>query len=227
MAMQSSRQAWARGGLVFAATLMLIIGVYQIFLGIAAIARNAFFVVGANYAYQVDTSVWGWIHLAVGVLVAAAGFFLFTGLTLAKIVGIGLISLSAIANFFFLPYYPVWSLLIIALDVFAIWAIANVRIDSGADELAERSMGATAGYAGSAPGSGAGYGDATQGGQRWPAENEASGRHLAPDNVKEGQPTGTGYAGSGTSETAEAARERASAAGRSGMGGNQPNQPNG
>jgi len=225
MAMQSSRQTWARGGLIFAATLMLIIGVYQIFLGIAAIARNAFFVVGANYFYQIDTTAWGWIHLGVGVLVAAAGFFLFTGATVAKIIGIALISLSAIANFFFLPYYPVWSLLIIALDVFAIWAIANVRTERGAEELAEADLGA-AGYATAA--NTYGYGDGNQGGQRWAAENQA-GRHYAGDNVNEGQPTGQGSMGpgsmgQGSSESAEAARERASAAGRSG---NQPNQPNG
>jgi hypothetical protein len=221
MAMHSSRQTWARGGQVFASTLMLIIGVYQIFLGIAAIARNAFFVVGANYYYQIDTTAWGWIHLGVGVLVAAAGFFLFTGATAAKIIGITLISLSMIANFFFLPYYPLWSLLIIALDVFAIWAIANVRTERGVEEVAEADVGA-AGYA--AASNRYGYGDADQGGQRWAAENQAAGRHYAGDNVKEGQPTGQGSMGPGSSESAEAARERASAAGRTG---NQPNQPNG
>jgi len=208
--------------LVFAATLMLIIGVYQIFLGIAAIARNAFFVVGANYFYQIDTTAWGWIHLGVGVLVAAAGFFLFTGATAAKIIGITLISLSAIANFFFLPYYPVWSLLIIALDIFAIWAIANARTERGVEELAEADLGA-AGYATAA--NRYGYGDANQGDQRWAAENQAAGRHYATENVKEGQGSmGPGSMAPGSSESAEAARERASATGRTG---NQPNQPNG
>ena len=58
---------------------------------------------------------------------ALAGFFLFSGAGWARAVGIVLAVLSAIANFFFLPYYPIWSLVIIALDVFVIWALATVR----------------------------------------------------------------------------------------------------
>ena len=226
MVSTGTKQSWARGGLIFAGTLMMLIGVYQFFLGIAAILQDDIFVAGPNYTYRVDTTAWGWIHLGIGVLAAVAGFFLFTGATWARVVAIAMASISAIANFFFLPYYPLWSLLIIALDVFAIWAIANVRTERGAEELAEADLGA-AGYATAA--NTYGYGDANQGGQRWAAENQAAGRHYAGDNVKEGQPTGQGSMGpgsmgQGSSESAEAARERASAAGRSG---NQPNQPNG
>src|SRR5215831_11752773 len=132
MATVSTRQAWARGGLVFAATLMLIIGAYQIFLGITALVRNQFVVVTPNYYYTINTTGWGWVHIGVGIVVALAGFYLFTGSTIARFVGIGLLALSALANFFLIPYYPIWSLLLIALDVFAIWAIANVRTDESA-----------------------------------------------------------------------------------------------
>jgi hypothetical protein len=60
------------------------------------------------------------------------GFFLFTGATWARAVGIGLAVLSGIANFFFLPYYPIWSLAIIAADIFIIWALATVRVPDDA-----------------------------------------------------------------------------------------------
>jgi hypothetical protein len=103
-----------------------------VLLGIAAIARGSFFVKAPNYLYNVNITTWGWIHLGIGVLMALTGFFLFSGATWARAVGIALAVLSAIANFFFLPYYPIWSIVIIALDVFVIWALATVRRVDGA-----------------------------------------------------------------------------------------------
>lgn len=146
MAQGSTSRAWARGGLVFAATMLLIVGVFQIFQGIAAIIQDQFFIVGQNYAYTIDTTAWGWIHLGLGVLMALAGFFLFTGKTWARVVGIALAGLSAIANFTFLPYYPLWALVIIALDVFVIWALATVKLDMTDEEMMEMraDMGAAA-----------------------------------------------------------------------------------
>ncbi len=79
MATTSTKQSWARGGLIFAATLMILIGVYQFFVGLAAVVQDNFFVVGPNYTYEIDTTAWGWIHMGIGVLAAVAGFFLFTG----------------------------------------------------------------------------------------------------------------------------------------------------
>ena len=213
MARESTRQAWARGGLVLAGTLMLIIGVYQILLGIAAIVNNKFFVVGPNYAYTVNLTAWGWIHLGIGVVVALAGFYLFTASAAAKIIGIALLSISAIANFFFLPYYPLWSLLVIALDIFAIWAIAAVRTDYAAEVMAEERSMAYGGYGPS------GTQAQMQTGERWPAENQPGGRHWAPENVKEGAQPQPG-------ETPEQAQQRAAASGRTmPPGGNPPPRP--
>jgi hypothetical protein len=201
MVSTGTKQSWARGGLIFAGTLMMLIGVYQFFLGIAAILQDDIFVAGPNYTYRVDTTAWGWIHLGIGVLCAVAGFFLFTGATWAKVVGIAMASISAIANFFFLPYYPVWSLLIIAVDVFAIWAIATAR---SVDEFEPEQM---------AMGTGAGFaGESAQGSGRWPQENVAAGRHWAPEDVKPGM-------GQPATDPAQQARERAEAAARGGSGG--------
>jgi hypothetical protein len=122
-----AKQAWAIGGTVFAAAMLLLLGIWQIFLGIAAIARGSFFVAADDYLYQFNVTTWGWIHLILGIVAVVTGFFLFSGAAWARGVGIALAVLSAIANFFFLPYYPIWSLAIIALDVFIIWALATVR----------------------------------------------------------------------------------------------------
>jgi hypothetical protein len=115
----------AMGGYVFAGTMMVMIGVFQMFAGLAALIEDDFFVVTQNYAFDVDVTAWGWIHLLGGVLVALAGWGLFAAKTWARVVGIVLAVLSAVANFFFIPYYPFWSLLIIALCVWVIWSLTR------------------------------------------------------------------------------------------------------
>lgn len=123
--MSSSKRAWSTGGLIFAASMLVMLGIFQFFQGLAAIVRDSFYVVAPNYVYNIDVTAWGWIHLILGAVIAVTGFFLFTGAPWARGVGIGLAIVSAISQFFFLPYYPWWALLVIALDVFAIWALAT------------------------------------------------------------------------------------------------------
>jgi hypothetical protein len=129
-----AKQAWARGGLIFAATMLMVVGAFQFFQGIAAIAKGDFFVAGPNYVYSFNTTAWGWIHLLIGAAVAVTGYFVYTGAGWARGAGIALAAFSALSQFFFLPYYPVWGLIIIAIDVFIIWSLATVRFDE--DELA-------------------------------------------------------------------------------------------
>jgi hypothetical protein len=123
---------WAVGFAAFAGSIMVLIGVFQAFAGLAAIIEDEFFVVGANYTYDIDVTAWGWIHLIIGVIVFAAGLAIFSGAAWARGVGITLALLSAISNFFFIPYYPVWAVLIIALDVAVIWALATYGRDAAA-----------------------------------------------------------------------------------------------
>jgi hypothetical protein len=108
---------------VFAAVMMMMIGVFQALMGIAAIAKDEFFVVSSEYVFEFDVAVWGWIHLVVGALVVLAGFGIFTGNVLARTVGVFIALASAVAAFVWLPYQPVWSSIIIAIDVIVIWAL--------------------------------------------------------------------------------------------------------
>ena len=115
---------WAVGFILFAGIMMVMAGFFQAFSGLVALFENEFFVATRNYLFQFDATTWGWIHLLLGIVVAAAGFAVMAGRTWGRVVGITLAMLSALANFAFIPYYPFWSLLIITLDIFVIWAIA-------------------------------------------------------------------------------------------------------
>jgi len=116
---------FAVGGIWFAASVMTLIGAFSIVGGLAAVINDKFFVVTRNYAFDLDVSAWGWIHLVLGILVFACGIGLFRRSAWAGVTGIFLAMLSAFANFFFIPYYPFWSLLLIALDVWVIWALTR------------------------------------------------------------------------------------------------------
>jgi hypothetical protein len=115
---------WAVGFILFAGIMMVMAGFFQAFSGLVALFENEFFVATRNYLFQFDATTWGWIHLLLGIVVAAAGFGVMAGRTWGRVVGITLAMLSALANFAFIPYYPFWALTIIALDIFVIWALA-------------------------------------------------------------------------------------------------------
>jgi hypothetical protein len=113
----------AVGFILFAAIMMIMVGVFQAIAGLVAIFENEFYVATRNYLFKFDATTWGWIHLIVGLIIVFAGWGLLSGRTWARVVGITLAVLSAIANFLFIPYYPFWALTIITLDVFVIWAL--------------------------------------------------------------------------------------------------------
>ncbi|GIH95736.1 hypothetical protein ACFFMN_01705 [Planobispora siamensis] len=114
---------WTTGSILFTAVLMMTVGFFQAIEGIAAILEDQFYIPAPNYIYAIDVTAWGWTHLALGVVVGIAGWGVMSAQLWARIVGIIAAALSAIANFFFIPYYPIWALLIIAIDVFVIWTL--------------------------------------------------------------------------------------------------------
>lgn len=122
---QRQTSGWATAGTYLAGWLMVMIGIFQALAGLAAIINNRLFVIGQEYAYAFDLTAWGWIHLVIGIVILIAGCYVLVGKLWARVVGIILALISAIANFLFIPYYPLWSILIIALDVFVIWALAS------------------------------------------------------------------------------------------------------
>ncbi|MEV7404142.1 hypothetical protein AB0N93_27600 [Streptomyces sp. NPDC091267] len=118
-----TRHPFETGWTAFAAILMIFGGAMAIFQGISAIAKDDVFVSTRNYVFQFNLTGWGWIHLILGIVILLAGIALFTGAMWARVVGIVLAGLGALANFMWLPHYPLWSIVLIAMDVFIIWAL--------------------------------------------------------------------------------------------------------
>jgi len=118
------------GMTTFAGVMLIISGAFNVIEGLVALFRNEVYVVGREYVFAFDLTAWGWTHLIVGAVVAAAGFAVLSGQVWGRSVGVGIAVLSMLANFLFIPYYPVWSLLIIALNFFVIWALIAYRRDS-------------------------------------------------------------------------------------------------
>ena len=116
---------WTVGFAWFAASMLILIGAFQFFEGLAAVLKDEFFVVSNGYAYKLDVTAWGWLHMIWGVVMFAAGWAVFVGRVWGRAVGIGVAIVSAIGQFFYIPYYPIWAVLIIALDVAVIWALAS------------------------------------------------------------------------------------------------------
>ena len=116
---------WAVGGIVFAASMLTLIGVFQVIAGLVALFNDEFYVVARNYTFDLDVSAWGWVHLIIGVVMLVVGFGLYARSTWAGVVAIVIAMLSAVSNFFFIPYYPIWALLLIGLNFWVIWSLTR------------------------------------------------------------------------------------------------------
>jgi len=104
---------------------MGMVAVFQIVNGLTAIFRSGTYVVGEDrLAVEVDYTVWGWVHVVLGLVAGAAALALLAGQMWARVVGIVMAVASAVTNLAFIPAYPVGSTLVIVLDVVVIYAIA-------------------------------------------------------------------------------------------------------
>lgn len=113
------------GWLLFASALMIFGGLMMALEGIAALSDDDVFVSTRNYVFEFDLTGWGWIHLILGIVITLAGFALTQGATWARIVGGSLAGLAMLANFVWLPYAPVWAIILIAMNGFVIWALCT------------------------------------------------------------------------------------------------------
>jgi hypothetical protein len=119
----STKRMVAYGTTAFAGVMLATVGVFQILQGISAIAKDDIYVSGLNYVYKLNVQGWGWIHLLIGAIAVAVAVGILMGQTWGRIAGIAIAALSALTNFAFLPYTPVWTLIIIAFNGFVIWAL--------------------------------------------------------------------------------------------------------
>ena len=124
---EPATMGFAGGLTAFAATILMISGILDVFRGIMAVAKDNIVVNTPDYTFHFNTTGWGWIHIALGAVAILVGIGLFTGNLAAKIGGVFIAALIILSSFLSLPYYPLWSLILIGLSGFVIWAICTVR----------------------------------------------------------------------------------------------------
>ncbi|QHC22351.1 DUF7144 family membrane protein [Streptomyces sp. GS7] len=120
----ATRNAMITGWTAFAAVLMIFGGAMALLQGIAALHKDKVFVATRNYVFSFDLTGWGVVHLVLGIVILLAGCALLaTGAMWARVVGVVLAGLGAVANFLWIPHYPFWAMVLVAVDVFIIWAL--------------------------------------------------------------------------------------------------------
>lgn len=125
MASTQTVSPWAHGLAVFAGVVMVVGGAFQALEGLAGIVNDKYLVVLPNYLYAFDLTVWGVIHLLVGLALVVIGVSLLRGQTWARVAGIVAAAVAAILNFVWLPIAPLWAIMVIAVDMLVIWALAQ------------------------------------------------------------------------------------------------------
>ncbi|MFD5236654.1 DUF7144 family membrane protein [Streptomyces tendae] len=120
------------GASVFAGAVMMLSGPLSILMGASGIARDNLFA-ASRYAYRFDLTAWGWIHIVVGLALVIAGMGVVTNKSWGRGAGAAVAGISLITQFMFVPYYPLWAIPVMTLDLFIIFALTRfqVRTDGG------------------------------------------------------------------------------------------------
>ena len=108
-----------------AAAVLLVTAALTILQGISALVDDKLVVVTPDYVYEFNTTVWGAVHVVIGLLFTAVAFGLFWSATWARAAAIIMAALSIVSMFMWMPHAPVWSIVTIALDIVVIWAVAT------------------------------------------------------------------------------------------------------
>jgi uncharacterized membrane protein len=117
------RTAWT-GWVVFAGLMMIMVGSFQAIEGLVAIFDDGFYhVTEGGLVVNVDYTAWGWTHLLLGALLIVSGAGVLVGNVLARTVAVVVAMLSVLVNLLFIAAYPIWSILIITVDVLVIYAL--------------------------------------------------------------------------------------------------------
>ena len=121
--MTNQPSGWAVGWTLFASIMMIMMGAWWIITGIIAIAEDSFFVITQEWVFEFDVTAWGWTHLILGIVILAAAFGLYTAQVWARTVGVILGVISALIAFAWMPYYPIWGIIFVAVSIAVIWAL--------------------------------------------------------------------------------------------------------
>jgi hypothetical protein len=121
--MESEATGWV-GWIFFAGIMLVLLGAFQAIAGLVGIFNDSYFLVPSkDLAVSVDYTAWGWVHLALGVLAVFAGYGVMKGRMWARVYAVIVAGLSAVVNLAFIGAYPVWGVIIIAVDLLVIYAV--------------------------------------------------------------------------------------------------------
>ena len=109
--------------MTFAGIILIVTGFFQAFAGLVGILEDEILVLTPDYVVQLDATTWGWVHLIIGLIVLASGFGIFSGNVLARTVGVFAAVGSMVSMFFWLPWYPIWAIIVIWMNIAIIWAL--------------------------------------------------------------------------------------------------------
>jgi len=121
--MSEQRSDAGAGWVSFAGIILITVGIFQAFVGLVGLIEDEFYAVTPEYVVQFDATTWGWIHIIIGLIVAAAGFGIFSGNVLARTVGVFAALGSMISVFAWLPWYPIWGIIVVSMNIAIIWAL--------------------------------------------------------------------------------------------------------
>ncbi|MFC4068708.1 DUF7144 family membrane protein [Actinoplanes subglobosus] len=125
MTTQTAKPGHWLGMVIFSGVILMLLGSFQLIEGIVAIIRDDYYITtSSGLAVDFDYTVWGVFHSMLGILTMAAGIGVFLGQTWARVVGIGIAAISALGNLLFLPAYPFWCAVVIAIDVLVVYSLA-------------------------------------------------------------------------------------------------------
>lgn len=121
--MAQQRSGWAVGWTAFASFMMVLMGGGWIVTGLVGIVDDGFYVAAGDWIFKFSSTTWGWIHLILGIVILASAFGLLTGAVWARIVGVILAVFAGLAAFSWLPWYPVWAIVLVGVSIAVIWAL--------------------------------------------------------------------------------------------------------
>jgi hypothetical protein len=112
------------GWVSFASYMLIVVAVFQMIAGFVAIFSSDLYIASANHLLVLDYTQWGWVHVLIGAVLLLSAASLMAGRTWGRIVAIIVATMSAIANFGFIWAYPLWSILMIVMDITIIYSVA-------------------------------------------------------------------------------------------------------
>ncbi len=123
MAKNNNDMSGWTGWVAFAGLMLIVAGFFHILAGVVALFKDTVYVNGAANVWVLNYTAWGWIHIVGGLIAWWAGSALLQGKTWARVLAVLIAIVSVVGNMAFVPIQPIWSLLIIAVDLLIIYAV--------------------------------------------------------------------------------------------------------